>query len=188
MKENEKIDQVLIALRKIIRAIDLHSHNLVHSHGLTGPQALVLKSLQTGGKSAGELASLVSLSQGTVTDIVKRLEQKKLVIRTRDTVDRRRVHVEATDLGTKVLEMSPPLLQEKFSEQFSLLQDWEQSQLLAVLQRIASMMGAEKIDAAPVLSSGSVLATEQYVENLIKAENDPSSNHAENLLALSDKR
>ena len=123
---------------------------------MTGPQALILKALQNGSLSAGELATRVSLSQGTVTDILKRLEQRGLIIRIRDIKDRRRVMVEVTGAGSAVLLRSPPLLQERFTQRFKNLQDWEQTQLLASLQRIAAMMDAKDIDAAPVLSSGSV--------------------------------
>ncbi len=162
MKKNDDLaDQVIIALRRVIRAVDLHSRALVESHGLTGPQALILKALHNGGLSAGELAYRVSLSQGTVTDILNRLEQRGLISRIRDTQDRRRVRVEATAAGLATLEKSPPLLQERFVQRFHNLQIWEQTQLLASLQRIATMMDAEDIDASPVLSSESELATDK---------------------------
>ncbi|MCG8429146.1 MAG: hypothetical protein MI754_17460 [Chromatiales bacterium] len=38
-------DEVLIALRRVTRAIDIHSRSLINSHGLTGPQALILKEI-----------------------------------------------------------------------------------------------------------------------------------------------
>ena len=160
-------EHVIIALRRVIRAVDLHSRNLAASHGLTGPQALLLKALQHGKLSAGELASRVSLSQGTVTDILNRLEKRGLILRLRDTTDRRRVLVEATQQGLAVLKESPPLLQEQFIQRFGQLEEWEQTQLLASLQRIASMMDAEDIDASPVLSSGSVRATPEAVEEVL---------------------
>ena len=163
-------DQVIVALRRVIRAVDLHSRTLVESHGLTGPQALILKALQDGSLPAGELATRVSLSQGTVTDILNRLEKRGLIIRNRDTEDRRRVLVEATDAALSLLEKSPPLLQESFAQRFGNLQDWEQTQLLASLQRIAAMMDAADIDAAPVLSSGSVRATAKAVEEVLEPE------------------
>jgi DNA-binding MarR family transcriptional regulator len=155
--------------------VDLHSRTLVGSHGLTGPQALILKALHGGGLTAGELAAEVSLSQGTVTDILNRLEQRGLITRIRDTVDRRRVRVEATEAGLALLDQSPPLLQERFAERFNSLHEWEQTQLLASLQRIATMMDAEDIDAAPVLSSGSVRATAKAVEEVLEPENAPES-------------
>lgn len=163
-------DKVIVALRRVIRAVDLHSRALVESHGLTGPQALLLKGLQAGSLSAGELSSRVSLSQGTVTDILNRLEKRGLIRRIRDTEDRRRVLVQATPAGLSILEQSPPLLQESFAERFRNLQDWEQTQLLASLQRIAAMMDAEGIDAAPVLSSGSVRASARAVEEVLEPE------------------
>lgn len=163
-------DDVIIALRRVIRAVDLHSRKLVESHGLTGPQALILKALQNGSITAGELANRVNLSQGTVTDILNRLEQRGHITRVRDIQDRRRVLVEATDEGLAVLDKSPPLLQERFAQRFNNLQDWEQSQLLSSLQRIASMMDAEDIDAAPVLSSGSVRASAKAVEEVLEPE------------------
>lgn len=172
MKQHHDIgDQVIIALRRVIRAVDLHSRALVESHGLTGPQALILKVLQDGRICAGELASRVSLSQGTVTDILNRLEQRELLKRVRDTHDRRRVMVEATASGLALLARSPPLLQERFVRSFNNLQEWEQTQLLASLQRIAAMMDAEDIDAAPVLSSGSMRATDSAVEQVLEPEN-----------------
>jgi len=163
-------DDVIIALRRVIRAVDLHSRKLVGSHGLTGPQALILKALQNGSLTAGQLANRVNLSQGTVTDILNRLEQRGRISRIRDTQDRRRVLVEATDAGLAVLDKSPPLLQERFVQRFNDLQDWEQSQLLSSLQRIASMMDAEDIDAAPVLSSGSVRASAKAIEEVLEPE------------------
>ncbi|MGD8557033.1 MAG: MarR family transcriptional regulator [Chromatiales bacterium] len=160
-------EHVIIALRRVIRAVDLHSRNLAASHGLTGPQALLLKALQHGRLSAGELASRVSLSQGTVTDILNRLEKRGTIMRLRDASDRRRVLVELTPKGFALLEESPPLLQERFIQRFSCLEEWEQTQLLASLQRIASMMDAEDIDASPVLSSGSMVATPEAVEEVV---------------------
>ena len=68
-------DEVLVALRRVIRAIDIHSRKLAQRHGLTGPQALIVKEvLRQQPVSIGALAKKISLSHATVTDIVKRLE------------------------------------------------------------------------------------------------------------------
>lgn len=161
-------DEVIVAIRRVIRAVDLHSRMLAASHGLTGPQALILKVLQSGSLSAGELATRINLSQGTVTDILIRLEKRGLVKRVRDTEDRRRVLVEVTTDAQSLLAQSPPLLQERFAQRFRSLKEWEQTQLLASLQRIAAMMDAEDIDAAPVLSSGSMRASPRAVEEVVE--------------------
>lgn len=56
-RENDIGDAVIIALRRVIRALDLHSRTLVESHGLTGPQALILKALVRGQSRISLIAS-----------------------------------------------------------------------------------------------------------------------------------
>jgi len=148
-------DEVLVALRRIIRAVDIHSRRLASEYGLTGPQAQVLKTvIESGGLTAGALARRVSLSQATITDILKRLEQRGLVSRERCDRDRRRVNVQATADAVRLLEAAPPLLQDTFLERFGQLERWEQLMLLSSLQRIAALMDAESLDAAPMLVPG----------------------------------
>ena len=55
-------DEIVAALRRIIRAIDLHSRSLVQRFGLTGAQLLVLKELiDSSPRSVSELAAAVKL-------------------------------------------------------------------------------------------------------------------------------
>jgi DNA-binding MarR family transcriptional regulator len=156
-QQRDRCDEVLVALRRVIRAVDLHSRALVRSHGLTAPQTLVLKEiLRAGELPIGSVAQGVNLSHATTTDIVNRLERRGLVARTRSSADRRRVLLRATPAAEKTLQRAPPLLQESFASRFGQLAEWEQTLLLASLQRIAALMDAERIDAAPVLAAGSV--------------------------------
>jgi hypothetical protein len=46
----------------------------------------------------------------------------------------------------------PSLLQADFIDRFNRLKDWEQSLLLSSLQRIASMMESEEMEAEPVFA------------------------------------
>lgn len=147
-------DQVLISLRKIIRAIDLHSKRLERESGLTGPQLLLLQLIANSGEvTAGVIAREVSLSQATVTSIIDRLERKGLLQRERNTDDKRKVMVSLTTEGKSALEKAPTLMQESFINRFDKLEEWEQSQLLSSLQRLGDMMNASDLDAAPLLDS-----------------------------------
>lgn len=149
------IDDVLIALRRVIRAADLRSRQLVKISGLTAPQLLVLQSIRKKGSvSSGELAGDISVSQATVTTILDRLEKKAFVVRQRSAEDRRKVMVSLTDAGSASLENAPQPLQENFVRQFQALQQWEQTQIVSSLQRIVQMMDAQHIDASPVLDVG----------------------------------
>jgi len=177
-KNTDISEAILIALRRIIRAVDLHSRKLVSSHGLTGPQALLLTEITRSGPLTGsELASRVSLSQATVTDVVKRLEGRGLLTRERSETDKRRFLLRTTEQGALLVRQSVPLLQERFQQRLVGLQDWEQTQLLASLQRIAELMNAEDLDAAPMLASGAITATAEAVEEaLAPSEEDPPQN------------
>ena len=65
------IDDVLMALRRVIRATDLHSKYLAKTTGLTAPQILLLQTInKKSDVTIGELANDVSLSQATVTTIL----------------------------------------------------------------------------------------------------------------------
>jgi DNA-binding MarR family transcriptional regulator len=90
-----------------------------------------------------------------VTSILDRLEDKGLVERVRSLTDKRAVNPRLTTAGQEILVSAPPLLHEQFITRFEALDDWEKTQILSSLQRIASMMDAESIDAAPLLDIGS---------------------------------
>jgi DNA-binding MarR family transcriptional regulator len=150
-------DEVLISLRRMIRAIDLHSRYLSKHFGLTGPQLIILRELaQAGEMSPGELAASVSLSQATVTGITDRLEKRRLITKKKSALDRRRVVIRPTDSCRKLLEQAPPPIQESFLNQFDQLKDWEQSMILSSLQRLVQMIDAKEIHAEPVLVSGPI--------------------------------
>ena len=152
-----KHHDLLISLRKINRAIDLHSKKLAKETGLTAPQLMVLKSMEiTKRAKPSEIARQVHLSQATITSIVDRLVSAGLVVRQRNEQDRRSLQIVLTEEGEKRLAGAPELLQEGFLAAFDRLADWEQSQLISSVQRIAAMMDAEGLDAASILEVGDI--------------------------------
>jgi len=149
------IEEVLVALRRVIRATDLHSKHLAKTTGLTAPQILLLQTIRNQGEiTIGELANQMSLSQATVTSILDRLEKRKLVYRERSKKDKRKVHAYLTNLAAETLKDAPIPLQDHFTTQFSDLLEWEQTMIISSLQRVAQMMDAQHIDASPVLDIG----------------------------------
>ncbi|MEM9173878.1 MAG: MarR family transcriptional regulator [Myxococcota bacterium] len=154
---NEVEDQIVASIRRIIRAIDLQSRRLQDRHKLTGPQLATLREAERVGQpSISALARAVHLSQPTVSGIVTRLERRGLVTRKRSEGDRRSVGIEVTKEGLDVLDEAPSLLQEDFRAELARLEDWERHWMLSALERIASMMDAEHLDAAPILETGPV--------------------------------
>lgn len=153
-------DRVIAALRRIIRAVDLHSRQLVDQFGLTGPQLLALREAARLGKSPiSILARSVRVSHPTMTGILDRLEKQELVSRNRDNGDRRRISVSVTDRGLALLDKAPSPLQDRFRAELTKLEEWEQNLMLANLQRIAALMDAEQLEASPVLASGTAVAS-----------------------------
>ncbi|SHH32506.1 MarR family winged helix-turn-helix transcriptional regulator [Ferrimonas marina] len=151
----DKHEQLLISLRKVIRAIDLHSRKLSKESGLTGPQLVVMQKIrQLDGPIARQIASEVNLSPATVTSIVDRLESRGLVTRVRDDADKRRVQLFVSEAGKSLLATAPQPLQEHFIQRYQSLEEWEQSLLLSSVERIAAMMDAEELDAAAMLMVG----------------------------------
>lgn len=155
--EEDIHEDVLIALRRIIHATDLHSKRVSRESGLTVPQIVVLKSVRDLGEvTTSEISRQVSLSQATVTLILDRLEQRALVERYRSKRDRRIVHSRLTRPGRAALQKAPGLLHERFLRNFSELSDRRQKEIVKALQKVADMMGASDLDAAPLLEVGSV--------------------------------
>jgi len=166
-------EEILIALRKIIRAIDLHSKQLVQKFGLTWPQLLVLQSIaKNESVTATEIAKFARLSNATIKDILDRLEKKKFIIRERSHADKRRIYISLTELAYKTLEKAPPVLQERFVKKLEELEPWESTLLLSSLQRIASMMEAEELEAKPVLVSGSLSVSDERADEFLKDVED----------------
>ena len=156
----EKHQELLIALRKVIRAIDLHSKHLSKTSGLTSPQLLIMLEIdKDSGINSSQVAKNVNLSAATVTNILDRLENKNLITRVRSTQDKRKVSLHLTDNGQALLQNAPQALQEHFIANFSSLAQWEQSQLLSSMERLAEMMNANEIDASPLLELNAMSAS-----------------------------
>ncbi|MCW9032846.1 MAG: MarR family transcriptional regulator [Alphaproteobacteria bacterium] len=157
MGSNDNIywQDVLISLRQIIRATDLHSKKIMKLSGLTIPQVVILRAIDDlGAVTVKALSDHISLSQATVTTILKRLELRGLVQRNRSENDKRAVHAALTSKGQEALENAPSLLHESFVNRFTALEKWEQTQILSTLQKVAKMMEAEDLDASPLLDVG----------------------------------
>src|SRR3546814_4102733 len=73
-KMTSEDDRLLGSVRRIIRAVDLHSKRLERETGLTTPQVLVLRAIRDLGEvTTARIAGQVNLSQATVTTIIDRL-------------------------------------------------------------------------------------------------------------------
>ena len=148
-------EDALIALRKIQRVTEMASKRLALTARLTPSQLSVLRLLaERGEATAGAVAEATQLKHATITSLVDKLVARGLISRNRRHEDRRRVWLQLLPEGEAALAGSPDPLHATFSERFEDLDDWEQSMLISALERITTLLGAENLDAAPVLDIG----------------------------------
>jgi len=95
--------QLCFALYRASRAVTRAYGPLLEPLGLTYPQYLVMLALwEEKTLSVKELGQRLALDSGTLTPLLKRLEQSSLVSRRRDPEDERVVRIELTPEGQKL--------------------------------------------------------------------------------------
>jgi DNA-binding MarR family transcriptional regulator len=110
----------------------------------------------SGPVTTSELARGVYLSPSTIVGIVDRLEREGFVARERGKLDRRVVSLSITEQGRNFLRRAPSPLQDLFAERLQELSHDEQVNIAAVIEKVAELMGAERINAAPLLQPGDI--------------------------------
>lgn len=151
----QRTTDALIALRQISRATSSGSRKLAKASGISVSQLIALQEIRRAKcMSPSQLAERMSLSRGTITTLMRKLEGRALVAREADAFDKRRHFFSLTADGEKVLDEAPEMLHEKFTDAFGDLQAWEQAQIITALERVATMIDADELDAAPILDVG----------------------------------
>ncbi|MFN4154491.1 MAG: MarR family winged helix-turn-helix transcriptional regulator [Paracoccaceae bacterium] len=93
-------DMICFALYSATHAMQHVYKPLLDDLGLTYPQYLVLTALWTQDKqTVGALGRQVQLESNTLTPLLKRLEDRGLITRTRSEADERQVNIALTDQG-----------------------------------------------------------------------------------------
>ncbi len=117
MEHNEELlrdaklieQQVSFIRRTLLRAFDADKNKI----SLTSPQLQALAALTQGPQPKGitlkELSERMGLAQSTVSGIVERLEQKKLVNCLTDPTDRRRTRIAITERVQTYMQQDEPL-------------------------------------------------------------------------------
>lgn len=142
------------ALRRIIRAVDLHSRKLSAKFHITGPQLVCLLAVADHEPvTPSAIARAIYLSPSTVIGILDRLEGKGLIRRERDRKDRRLVHVTLKGQGRALVNNAPSPLQETLAEAMERLPDAEQASLADALDRVVELMEVRHIAAEPMLET-----------------------------------
>lgn len=172
MESNPNYDvRMLRSIRRIIRAVDMHSKMLQQAQDITAPQLVCLLTLvRQGPLTVKALSQAIDLSPSTTVGVIDRLEAKGLATRTRSASDRRQVMVSVTVQGEATAQRAPFPLQNRLVEGFRSLPELEQATLTLALERLVTLMAAGDIDASAILDLAPI------------AEADPSTSAHETLL------
>lgn len=140
MNPDRVAEDILLALRRIMRSMDIASRLLISQYGLTTPQLICLQHLQEQGPmTTGMLAQTVALSPATVTGILDRMERRGLVTRERRPEDKRRVLVALTEGGRAAAEAAPSYMAERLSQALKRLPEDERGEILRLILYLADL-------------------------------------------------
>jgi DNA-binding MarR family transcriptional regulator len=148
MPQPSELRDVLKGIRRIARAVELHSRRIDRDVGLTLPQLVVLLCVRDLGEVTSRAVSVeANLSPPTVVGILDKLEVKGLIERYRSKVDRRIVHTRVTERGTSLLNSAPPPLGSAFEKAFNRLAPPERAAIVEMLNHLADICEPDPADA-----------------------------------------
>jgi len=136
---------VMVALRRIVRLFRLADRDTEAAHGLSAAQMFVLHALaRAPAKSLGELATRTMTDQSSVSTVVARLVERKLVAKTPGS-DRRRAELRITPRGEHILRTAPRLPQAMVADVIEAMPLARRAELVRSLESFASAIGANEI-------------------------------------------
>jgi DNA-binding MarR family transcriptional regulator len=110
------------------------------AHKLSRTEVGVLATLSDGPRRITELAQTEALAQPTVTQLVDKLEGRKLVARARSDKDARVVNVEVTEKGTEVFEEVRGEIRSNMREALADLPDAELTELVHAAETLGGLI------------------------------------------------
>jgi len=172
--ENESGDylagDIFSSLRKITNAVEVYSAKIKDKTGLNASQLSCLLVLsRTGPLALSKLSKKVSLSPSMITSLVDQLEEKELVVRKRETTDRRVVSIELTGEGIEKVKNPPPSFQELLMESLSYISAEEKESLHKNLSRLLSLIVSEVLIDSSLLGEENKLV--EVEPSILEKEN-----------------
>ncbi len=138
---------VLVALRRIVRFLRLADREAETTYGLTAAQLFVLLSLaESPAGSMAELAERTLTDQSSVSIVVSRLENKRLVARKPAPEDRRRVQLKLTPAGKKIAANGPTVPQPKIIEAIDSMPAAKRTEIVRALEHLVRAIGAGDVE------------------------------------------
>lgn len=125
-------NRAMDGLRRIVRALRTGNVQAEHALGISSAQLFALRAIaaQPGG-SLRDLADRTYTSQSSVSEVVARLDARRLITHVSSPQDRRRVELTVSDKGRQLLDDAPATVQEQLAMGFLSLPPAQQHALAA---------------------------------------------------------
>lgn len=141
-QDHQRVGRVLNGLRQLVQGVRQASLDVERTYGVSGAQLFVLLQLRSQkASSINELAERTMTHQSSVSVVVTKLEQKALVRRVRSRDDARRVSIELTAKGRRLIARAPSPFQERLAVRLGTLPDAELDSIVASLDVINRAAG-----------------------------------------------
>jgi DNA-binding MarR family transcriptional regulator len=136
MAPDEDISRSMDAVRAVVRALRINTRAIELEIGISLAQLFVLQQVaQRPATSLNDLAERTATHQSSVSVVVRRLVDRGLVTRRTDTVDKRRVQIELTPDGEKLLVGAPETIQTRLVTALERLAPAERKTLSQLLSK-----------------------------------------------------
>lgn len=133
-------EMLCFSLYSAARATTQVYRTLLAPWGLTYPQYLVLAILwNEGEQTIGSLGDMMQLDSGTLSPLVRRLEQNGFVTKTRGTSDERVVTVQLTEKGQELRADVAPI-RAQIAELAGIRDESRLHRLIAELQELTTLL------------------------------------------------
>ena len=142
-KPSDDLRTILDALRHVVRELRRSASVAESRLGISGAQLFVLQNLaHRRAGSINELAELTLTHQSSVSVVVSRLAERNLVRRVPSPTDGRRMEIELTDAGRRLLARAPEAAQTRLFESLRKMPAPQRRQLAAHLESLVTSMGS----------------------------------------------
>lgn len=135
--ENEIDLKILIALHRVVNAVDSKTVKLVKSYGLSLGQFAVLEALYHKGEmTVGQVQKKILSSTGTMPVIIKNLEKRQFISHKEDENDKRKRLLYITDKGRDIISKVFPKNKEIIIEYFKNMEIDEKKEFLRLMKSL----------------------------------------------------